>query len=71
MGNDVVLIDSGAAAADSAFDWLKSQDMLNGETGGSYRYFVSDSTEDFAKLGGMFLSKPICENVEKIDIEKF
>ncbi len=71
VGDSVVLIDSGAAAADSAFEWLKSKEMLNDKHVGNYRYFVSDSTEDFAKLGGMFLSKPINEDIEKIDIEKF
>ncbi len=71
MGDEVVLIDSGAAAANSAFEWLRSKDMMNNKQIGEYRYFVSDSTEDFAKLGSMFLSKPICENVEKIDIERY
>ncbi len=71
MGDEVMLIDSGAAAADNAFEWLKNEDMLNAKQNGSYKYFVSDSTEDFAKLGSMFLNKPICENVEKIDIEKY
>ncbi len=71
MGEGVTLIDSGAAAAGSAFEWLKSGNMLNDRQNGDYRYFVSDSTEDFAKLGSMFLSKTICENVEKIDIERY
>ncbi len=71
MGDDVALIDSGAAAADSAYEYLKSNVMLNSDKAGAYKYFVSDSTEDFAKLGSMFLSKPICENVEKIDIERY
>ncbi len=71
VGENVGLIDSGAAAADSAFEWLKAKNMLNAGQCGKYRYFVSDSSEDFAKLGGMFLNRPICESVEKIDIEKY
>jgi glutamate racemase len=71
MGDKVTLIDSGAAAADGALEFLKENDMLSEKTNGTYKYFVSDSTEDFAKLGGMFLKKPICESVEKIDIEKY
>lgn len=71
MGEDVTLIDSGAAAADFAFEQLKSRDMLSDKIGGNYNYYVSDSTADFAKLGGMFLTRPIDENVGKIDIERY
>lgn len=71
MGDGVTLIDSGAAAADSAHKFLKDLDMQKDKGIGEYRYFVSDSAEDFAKLGGVFLEKPICRNVEKIDIEKY
>ncbi len=72
MGEGVTLIDSGASAADFALDFLKKRDMLNEKTDkGEYRYYVSDSTEDFARLGGMFLSEPIDESVEKIDIETY
>jgi glutamate racemase len=71
VGNDVVLIDSGAAAANSAFEYLKSKDMLSNKDKGEYKYFVSDSAEEFAALGGVFLQKTIDEGVEKIDIEKY
>lgn len=71
MGDDVTLIDSGAAAANSAFEYLKSNDLQSNKSVGSYKYFVSDAAEDFAKLGGVFLEKPIGENVEKIDIEGY
>lgn len=73
LGDKVTLIDSGAAAADVAYEFLKEKKMLNDGNAscGEYRYFVSDSTEDFALLGGMFLEKPICESVEKVDIEKY
>ena len=70
MGNDVVLIDSGAAAADFAYERLKKSDKLSvGE--GKHSYYVSDSAESFARLGGMFLQRPIQGNVAKIDIEKY
>ncbi len=71
MGDDVTLIDSGAAAANSAFELLKKEDMQCGREMGTYRYFVSDSADDFAKLGGLFLEKPIGKDIEKIDIEKY
>lgn len=71
MGDDVVLIDSGAAAAGFAFERLSSCDKLNQAPVGNYNYFVSDSAETFAELGNMFLSCPIEGNVKKIDIEKY
>lgn len=71
MGDKVMLIDSGAAAADFAYEMLKARHMLSSRENGSNSYFVSDSAADFARLGGVFLSRPIDENVKKIDIEKF
>ncbi len=71
MGEGIKLIDSGATAAQGAYELLNNADMLSDKQISKYKYFVSDSTEDFAKLGSMFLSKPICENTEKIDIEKY
>ena len=71
MGSNVTLIDSGAAAADFAFECLQTAGKLGDRKNGKYSYFVSDSAEDFARLGGMFLSRPIEENVKKIDIEKY
>lgn len=71
MGDNVTLIDSGAAAADFAFEQMKNRDMLSDKQGSSYNYYVSDSAADFAKLGGMFLSRPIDESVGKVDIEKY
>ncbi len=71
MGDDVALIDSGAAAADWAYDMLKERKMLSDGKTGKLKYFVSDSTEDFARLGSLFLNREICESVDKIDIEKY
>ncbi len=71
VGDGVSLIDSGAAAADAAYDIMKKKNLLSGDGQGSIRYFVSDSTEDFARLGTLFLEKPIGGTVERIDIEKY
>lgn len=71
MGEGVTLIDSGAAAADYAYELMKKQNMLAGRERGEYRYFVSDTTDDFARLGGVFLNRPISEEVRQIDIEKY
>lgn len=71
MGDEVALVDSGAAAADFAFEKLRGGNMLNEKDEGSVRYFVSDTVDGFEHLGGMFLEKPILGNVERIDIEKY
>ncbi len=71
MGEDVALVDSGAAAADYAFECLKGEGRLSDGIDGKHSYFVSDSAETFAQLGGMFLSRPIQGDVLKIDIDKY
>ena len=71
MGEGVILIDSGAAAANSAYRLLKEKDIERDEKGGNYKYFVSDAAGEFSKLGGVFLEKPIMEDVDKIDIERY
>lgn len=73
MGDRVTLIDSGAAAADFAYEKLKDKGMLKeGDSSGTkYKYFVSDVADDFESLGSIFLKRPINESVEKIDIEKY
>ena len=72
LGDDVTLIDSGAAAADFAKTEMEAKGLLSDrKSGGEVKYFVSDITESFAKLGGMFLNKEITQKVERIDIEKY
>ena len=71
MGDGVTLIDSGAAAADYAYEKLRGADMLSGEKSGTVKYFVSDTVDGFEQLGGMFLEQPISGSVERIDIEKY
>ena len=71
MGDSVKLIDSGAVAADAAFEYLRNNGMQSEMNAGEYRYFVSDSPGDFSKLGGMFLEKAVADTVERIDIEKY
>lgn len=72
LGDKVTLIDSGAAAADFAKNEMEAKGLLSDKKAeGSVKFFVSDITENFAKLGGMFLNKEITEKVERIDIEKY
>lgn len=72
LGEEVCLIDSGAAAADFVKLELEQKGLLTSKNQeGKARYYVSDSPKDFAKLGGLFLNRIIEETVELIDIEKY
>ena len=71
MGSEVALIDSGAACADHAARWLGERDLLADREKGACRYFVSDSTQDFARLASLFLGEQVEGSVERIDIEKY
>ena len=71
MGQSVKLIDTGATCADHAAQWLGERDLLADRDRGSCRYFVSDSTEDFARLAGIFLGGGVEVAVERVDMEKY
>lgn len=72
MGEGVKLIDVGEAAAQHVMRYLEQNDMKNSDThSASYSYFVSDSVDNFAHLGSVFLQQEIGEMVNKIDIEKY
>lgn len=71
MGPGVRLIDTGAACADRCAQKLGEKGLLTDSARGSSRYFVSDSTEDFARLAGIFLGGPVTDQVERVDIGKF
>ena len=71
MGDSVTLIDSGAAAADYSYEILKERNMLSDKKKGNIRFFVSDGTENFSRLGEMFLDRKIDGSVAMVDIEKY
>lgn len=72
VGDKITLIDSGSAAAYEAKRRMTDEGLLNKEDFvGHAKYYVSDSVQDFEKLGGLFLSKEISGEVTKIDIEKY
>ena len=71
MGPGVRLIDSGASCADRAGEWLGERGMLAERAAGACRYFVSDSTQDFARLASIFLGETVTGTVERVEIEKY
>ena len=71
MGEKVALIDPGAETAKHVKHLLKERDMLAGQSPEQqYRFFVSDLSDSFARMGSLFLQRKI-DSIEKIDIEKY
>ena len=69
MGPEVELVDVGAECARWVMGQLSGRDQLAPQDRkGSHRYFVSDSTGDFAALASMFLGEDVTGDVEQIDI---
>lgn len=72
MGPGVKLIDTGAACAGFAAGALAERGLLADREKGSCRYFVSDSTQDFARLASLFLGEAVEEDaVQRVEIEKY
>jgi glutamate racemase len=71
MGDTVTLINSGNAVAHVVKSKLEKLGLLNPDQhGATHRYFTSDSTDQFKRLGSAFLMQPI-ENATHINIEQF
>ena len=69
MGPQVALVDVGAQCAHWVAQRLDREGLRTDRAeAGSHRYFVSDSTEDFADLASIFLGEDVSGHVEKIDI---
>lgn len=71
MGPGVALIDTGAACAGNAAQVLAERGLLARREKGSCRFYVSDSTEDFAHLASLFLGEAVEGTVERVEIEKY
>lgn len=71
MGSEVALVDAGRETAVRTAGILREKQLLCGSTApGRCRFFVSDSTEDFSRLAGLFLGTSI-ESLEKVDIDRY
>ena len=72
MGPDVTLIDVGAQCARWTAARLDRAGLRAGAVeAGRHRFFVSDSTEDFAALASVFLKEDVGDGVERIDITAY
>lgn len=66
MGPDVVLVDSGAEAANFARTQVEP-----GEGPGDTRYFVSDDPDSFEQLASLFLQQPVGHAAELVEITRY
>lgn len=72
MGPEVALINSGAAAAEQLTAEITEVGLLNDQQEpGLHRYYVSDSTENFAEQASIFLRENACFEVRKVDLDSF
>ena len=71
VGDEVVLVNTGREAAKSLKAWIEANDMLSSSTVGTHSYYVSESTENFETIGGIFMCHSINGEVHKIDIGKY
>ncbi len=67
LGHDIKIIDSGYESALAAKQLLSERNLLNGNSGGSVRFFVSDETQNFKATASIFLGEPT-ENVTKVSL---
>ena len=70
IGDDVTMVDSAETTAAAVADALAAKGMGNDNGGhASMRFFATDSPERFARVGAIFLGRPIdVADVELIDL---
>jgi glutamate racemase len=70
MGSGTALIDSGAPTARYARDLLEQRGMLACREA-EYKYFVSDTVDNFSYYGSLYMRREISGGVSRIDIERY
>ena len=72
IGDDVAMVDSAETTAAAVADALNAKHMSNEDGAGAaspMRFFATDSPERFARVGAIFLGRPIdVADVELIDL---
>ena len=70
MGDGVTLIDAGEQTAIHAGEILRREGMLRtSQQPGKASFFVSDHTEGFSQVAGIFLGEDISNAVQRVDID--
>ena len=70
IGEDVTIVDSAETTAEAVASTLGSTRLASGDkAGGTARLFATDSPERFARVGAIFLGRPIeVDAVELVDL---
>jgi glutamate racemase len=70
VGSGVTLVDSAETTAETVAEALADEDLANESGGASLtRFFATDSPERFARVGAIFLGRPIdIASVELVDL---
>ena len=72
LGNGVTLIDSGRATALYTAELLKDMNLeCTSRKNAEYKFFVSDTPDNFEHMAGMFLCHDMSRKVTQIDIEEY
>ncbi len=72
MGPEVTLLDSGAEVVRQVRSRLHASNQeADPDRKGYYRWYVSDSTENFSELASRFLGRPVTEPVSQVAIERY
>ena len=70
LGEDVMLINSGAATAAEYASLLHKHGMLSETSNaGNCQFFVSDQPYNFTRVAEMFLGRAVCEDVRQVNVE--
>ena len=72
MGPEVTLLDSGAEVVRQVRERLQiSGHQAEENRRGTYRWFVSDTTDSFVELASRFLGRSVTERVGQVAIERY
>jgi len=72
MGDGVTLISPGEETAKAVSKYLDEHALLSDYPGaGRHRFFVTDSTEDFAHMASVFLESSVFGEVEQVSLDAF
>ena len=71
VGDEVTLINSGAAVAAELKEKLEKKELTASPREGDAWFYASDRVQNFEELAELFLAEKLPHGAEKIDIEQY
>jgi glutamate racemase len=69
-GPNIVLVDSAATTARAVAERLSKRNLRNSQRGGPHKFLATDAPDRFARVGEIFLGRPIDPgHVELVDLQ--